>query len=225
MTDSDDAASDTTPDVEIDVDGALDDALGDDVRALMADQRMWEDPPADIADHVAATVRSETPSTETRGSGATSSPRRILPNWARPALLGAAAVVLVFFGGIAIFSSVDEPSGGTRVAVLFPTGLAPAEQGEAELKESDAGVSIDLAVPSLPPLEGENFYEAWVRTSNGHAIPAGTFKHGEDVELWAAVDLDEIEEFTVTREQAEEPASAEHRSSGEVVLKGTVASD
>ncbi|MDX2378786.1 MAG: anti-sigma factor [Acidimicrobiia bacterium] len=213
MTDSDDAASDATLDID------------DDVRALLADQRIWEEPPHDMADRVVATVRSETPSMASPRAGASVPSRRILPSGARPALRGAAAVVLVFFGGIAVFSAVDDPSVGTRVAVLLPTGLAPAEQGEAEFERTDAGVSIDLTMPSLPPLEGENFYEGWVHTSDGHAIPAGTFHGGDDVDLWAAADLEEIEEFTVTRELAVEPASAEHRSSGEVVLKGTIASD
>jgi hypothetical protein len=103
--------------------------------------------------------------------------------------------------------------------VLIPTGVVPDVEGEVEFAATDSGLSIGVDAPSLPPLEGANFYEGWVHTTNGHAIPVGTFHEGEEVELWAAVQLDEVEEFTITREQAEEPESAEHRSSGDVVLE------
>jgi hypothetical protein len=202
-------------------DGALGDGLSDDVLALLADPRMWVETPMGMSDRVAAVVRSETP-TPARAPDSFGRTRRPLPQWARPALLGAAAVLFVFFGGVAFFSSIDDTSGRSRLAVLVPTGLVPAVQGEAEFEETDAGVSIALAAPSLPPLEGESFYEGWVHTMDGHAIPVGTFHQGDEVELWAAVDLDEVQEFTVTREHAEEPASAEHRSSGEVVLTATI---
>jgi len=197
-------------------DDAFGDGLSDDVLALLADPRMWEVTPTGMGDRVAAVVRSETPILAPTRSGRT---RRPLPQWARPALLGAAAVLFVLFAGVAFFSSTDDTSSRSRLAVLVPTGLVPGVQGEADFEQTDAGVSIALAAPSLPPLEGESFYEGWVRTIDGHAIPVGTFHQGDEVELWAAVDLDDVQEFTVTREHAEEASSAEHRSSGEVVLR------
>jgi hypothetical protein len=192
--------------------------LDPDVRALLAEPRMWEETPPGIADHVAAVVRSETAAPATTGHRP-----RLMPHWARPAMLGAAAVVALFFGGVAMFSSVDDPPTRTRLAtVLIPTGVVPDVGGDAEFTATGSGLSIGVDAPSLPPLEGDNFYEGWVHTTDGHAIPVGTFHEGAEVELWAAVELDEVQEFTITREQAEEPESIEHRSSGDVVLQATL---
>ncbi len=189
-----------------------------DVQALLADPRMWEQAPSGMADQVAGVVRSEA-----SVAPAAADRRSAMPHWARPALLGAAAVVLVLLGGIALFSSVDDAQSRSGFAVvLAPTGRVPSVEGEAEFTATDSGVSIGVDAPSLPPLDGDDFYEGWVHTAEGHAIPAGTFHRGDEVELWAGVDLDDVSEFTITRELAEEPESVEHRSSGDVVLKATI---
>jgi hypothetical protein len=188
------------------------------VREMLADPRMWDGPSDRLADAVALVVESERSPVEPSARSA-----RLLPAWARPALLGAAAVVALLFGGVVLFSAVADGPGGARVAAaLAPTGLVADVDGTAEFTAGDSGVSIVLDAPDLPPLEGDRFYEAWILTSDGFAIPVGTFRAGSDVQLWAGVELIEIRVFTITREDAEFPQSPEHRSSGEVVLKATL---
>jgi hypothetical protein len=189
------------------------------VRELLADPRMWEEPPAGLTDAVAMVVESERSPAELPSRAI-----HVLPSWARPALLGAAAVVALLFGGVVLFSAVGEGPGGARVAAaLAPTGLVDDVDGTAEFTANESGVSIDLDAPDLPLLEGDRFYEAWILTADGFAIPVGTFRTGGDVHLWAGVELVEIRVFTITREDAEIAESPEHRSSGEVVLKATLA--
>ena len=97
-------------------DDAFGDGLSDDVLALLADPRMWEVTLTGMGDRVAAVVRSETPILAPTPSGRT---RRPLPQWARPALLGAAAVLFVLFAGVAFFSSTDDTSRPTSRPSLF----------------------------------------------------------------------------------------------------------
>jgi Anti-sigma-K factor rskA, C-terminal len=188
------------------------------VTDLLADPRLWGDPAPGLADHVAAVVQSE--------SGTIlAPPTSAIPRWTRPALLGAAAVVALLFVGIVVLSAIGGGPGGARVAeALTPTGLVPdVEGGEAEFSESDSGVAIALDAPTLPRLDGQRHYEAWVITVGGDVVSVGTFRAGHDVLLWAGVDLSDIQAFSITREQAEPGDSPDQRGSGEVVLKATVA--
>jgi hypothetical protein len=189
------------------------------VREILADPRIWDGPSDQLADAVALVVESERSPVHSPARSV-----RLLPTWARPALLGAAAVVASLFGGVVLFSAVaDGPGGANVAAALAPTGLVADVDGTAEFTANDSGVSIDLDAPDLPLLEGDRFYEAWILTADGFAIPVGTFRTGGDVHLWAGVELLQIRVFTITREDAEIAESPEHRSSGEVVLKATLA--
>jgi hypothetical protein len=214
MTDSEDRSEDRSIDPGDDVP-----ALAPAVTDLLADPRLWGEPPADIADHVVTVIRSE------NGAVAPDRPATMVPRWTRPALLGAAAVVALMVAGIVVLSAVGGGPGGAQVAAaLTPTGLVPeVDGGEAEFTESDSGVAIALDAPTLPRLEGERYYEAWVVTVDEHVVTVGTFRSGSDVLLWAGVDLGDIRAFSITRERAEAGDSAEQRGSGEVVLKATVA--
>jgi Anti-sigma-K factor rskA, C-terminal len=191
--------------------------LDPNVRALLADARLWEEPSDELADRVVSVVRSESGSTaETEPSG------HVLPRWMRPALLGAAAVVALLVGAVVVFSALDGGPGGTQVAAaLTPTGLVPDVEGVAEFTESDAGVAIALEA-LLPHLDGERYYEAWVLTADERVIAVGTFRSGGGVRLWAGVDLGDIRGFSISREHAEYGDSIEQRGSGEVVLKATI---
>lgn len=194
--------------------------LDEDVRALLADDRLWGVPGADLADRVVAVVRSEAHDVSPEPTAG------VMPRWARPALLGAAAVVALMFGGIALFSAVDGTSTDEVVAaVLSPTGLVPGVDGRAEFTDVESGVSIELDAPSLPSLDGGWFYEAWVVVDDGRVVPVGTFRGGDGVGLWAGVELAQIRAFSITREEAETAESPEQRSSGEVVLKATMSAD
>lgn len=193
--------------------------LPDDVVAVLSDPRVWEAPPDDLGDRVVATVRDE--------SGASSTPPEQptggMPRWLRPALLGAAAVVVVLFAGIGLFSATENGSGG--IAVALAPGDGGDVWGEAEFEQYDSGVAVELDAPDLPRLDEGRFYEAWVLTADDRLVPVGTFHAGVAVRLWAGVDLDEIVVFTVTREHAEHADSPEQRSSGDVVLTATMPED
>jgi len=206
MTDSDDAPADLA-------------ALAPLATELLADPRLWAEPDPDLVDRVLAVVRSENGTIDAPPTSTS------IPPWTRPALLGAAAVVALLVAGIVVLSALGGGPGGARVAeALTPTGLVPdVEGGEAEFTESDSGVAIVLDAPTLPRLDGQRYYEAWVVTLDEHVISVGTFRAGGDVLLWAGVDLGDIRAFTITREQAETADSPEQRGSGEVVLKAAVA--
>jgi hypothetical protein len=141
----------------------------------------------------------------------------------RPALLGAAAVVVLLIGAVVVLSALDGATGGAQVATaLTPTGLVPDVDGEAEFTESDTGVAIALDAPLLPRLDGERYYEAWVITADERVIAVGTFRSGGGVQLWAGVDFDDIRGFAISRERTEFGDSPEQRGSGEVVLRATI---
>jgi hypothetical protein len=214
MTDSDDHSIDDPVDAPAPDGTPLDEM----VTSLLADPRLWGRPSADIGDRVVAVVRSE------NGTIAVAAPATAIPRWTRPALLGAAAAVALLLAGVVVLSAIGGGPGGARVAeALTPTGLVPdVEGGEAEFTESDSGVAIALDAPTLPRLDGELHYEAWVVTLDGQVVSVGTFRAGRDVLLWAGVDLNDIRAFSITREQAEPGDSPEQRGSGEVVLKATV---
>jgi len=188
-------------------------ALGAEIEALLGDPTLWEEPSDDLGERVVAAVRSES----AVGAPAV---ERWAPTWIRPALLGAAAVVVFLFGGIVLFSAISGSEGADEFsAELIPTGLVDDVDGSIELTSFDSGLRIELDAPSLPRREGDQFYEAWLRTEDGLLIPVGTFHDGERVTLWAGVDRDRVVAFSITRERAVPADSVDQRTSGDVVLK------
>jgi hypothetical protein len=125
--------------------------------------------------------------------------------------VAAAAVAVVVSGG--------SGSHGTRLqAALGPTPLAPGAGGEATLTQTSSGWRIQLDATGLPRLEGDRFYEAWLRSSEGELVPIGTFNEGQNVTLWAGVSPLSYKVLTVTRERAD----GNEASSGQKVLIGPV---
>lgn len=132
--------------------------------------------------------------------------------------LGGVAVAAVAAAAVAI-AVVGSGSQGTRFqAALGSTPLAPGASGEATLTKTSSGWRIHLDAAGLPRLEGDRFYEAWLRDSKGVLVPIGTFNEGENVTLWAGVSPQSYKVLTVTREQAD----GNEASSGQKVLVGPV---
>ena len=135
----------------------------------------------------------------------------------RPALIGAlatAAVVVVVAVGV-----LSSGKSGERLhAALGPTALLPNAAGEATLTKTSSGWRIGLHAAGLPRLDGDRFYEAWLRNDAGVLVPIGTFNEGIDVTLWAGVSPKEFKTLTVTRERDD----GDQASSGQKVLVGTV---
>jgi Anti-sigma-K factor rskA, C-terminal len=135
----------------------------------------------------------------------------------RLVLAGAAAAAVVLVAvGLAIFRS--SSSAERFQAALAPTQLAPGAEGEATLTKTSSGWRIKLDATGLPRLDGDRFYEAWLRSRAGVLVPIGTFNEGQNVTLWAGVSPEAFTTLTVTREQAD----GDQASSREKVLVGTV---
>jgi hypothetical protein len=138
------------------------------------------------------------------------SPRRLV-------LVGAPVAALVAIAiGLSVLSSGS--SAQRFRAALGPTELAPDATGDATLTKTSSGWRIELDAKGLPRLEGDRFYEAWLRNAAGVLVPIGTFNEGRKVTLWAGVSPKTFTTLTVTREQAD----GDQTSSGDKVLVGTV---
>jgi Anti-sigma-K factor rskA, C-terminal len=138
-------------------------------------------------------------------------PRRLALGGVAAAAVAAAAIVAVVV--------VGSGSSGTRFqAALGPTPLVPGASGDATLTRTTSGWRIHLDATGLPRLEGDRFYEAWLRSSAGVLVPIGTFNEPRNVTLWAGVSPASYEVLTVTRERAD----GNQASSGEKVLAGPV---
>ena len=138
-------------------------------------------------------------------------PRRLALAGVAAAAVAAAAIAVVVSGG--------SGSHGTRFqAALAATPLAPGAGGEATLTRTPSGWRIQLDATGLPRLEGDRFYEAWLRSSKGELVPVGTFNEGQNVTLWAGVSPLSYKVLTVTRERAD----GNEASSGQKVLVGPV---
>ena len=199
------------------------------IAALLSEPGTWVDPPAALDDRIALAVRSEAglgvadPIVSERRRGQDSRPlgRRA---WLRPAVLGAAAAIVLLFGGIVVLSGLSGvPDDETFSADLVSTGLIPDVGGEVEVTSFDSGLQIDLNAAGLPRRDDGAFYEGWVRTVNGDLVAVGTFHDGDAVILWAGVELERIDLFTITLETAVGPVDPEQGSSGEIVLRAALA--
>jgi Anti-sigma-K factor rskA len=200
----------------------------DDLRTLLADPTMWDEPSADLGDSIVATiaVAAETDGAARRAHHTAQPITRVGRGQGRlymagAALLGAAAATLI---AIAVVRLGDDNSSNrsadARIA-LVGTDLLPGATGRADIRSTQSGVEIKLDVPGLPRRDGDEFYEAWLKSADStRLVPIGTFHSGEDVTLWAGVDVADYPILTVTREKVAAPKDPEQGSSGEVVVSG-----
>ena len=204
------------------------DVIDAELAAMLTASATWAQPPAGLGDRISAAVRSEA---DLRGpevsnganSAAASSLDRRRRAWFRPALIGAAAAIVFIFGGIVVLSALSGVEETDSFSVeLVSTGLIPDVGGDIAVTSFGSGLQIDLSAPGLPRRDDGAFYEAWVRTADGNLFPVGTFHDGDDVTLWAGVELDRIELFTITLETDAGPDDPAQGSSGEVVLKAAL---
>lgn len=193
--------------------------LDADIEALLADSSMWEMPDESLGHRVASAVRAEADLDEPVAAVGSDGRRP----WLRPALLGAAAAVAILFGGVVVLSALSgSDARDTFSAELTSTGLIADVEGNVEIVAFSSGLRVDLDAPSLPWRGNGKFYEGWLRTVDGNLIPVGTFHGGERVVLWAGVELDRVESFTITLEESVAGMDLEQSSSGEVVLRALV---
>ena len=195
--------------------------LDADIEVLLADASLWDQPGEGLGERVVAAVRAEA---EMGGGVATvAGGREGRVSWMRPALLGAAAAVAILFGGVVMLSALSgSDTGETFSAELTSTGLIADVEGDVEIVEFPSGLRVNLNAPSLPRRDNGKFYEGWLLTFDGNLIPVGTFHGGERVVLWAGVELDAVESFTITLEESSAGMDLGQSSSGEVVLRALV---
>lgn len=201
----------------------------DELRALLADPTMWEEPSSDLGDTVVASITAAaardraTPAVAPAGAAvSTRAGRRFRgASLIGSAVLGAAAAGIV---AVAVVNIGDDNS-STRLAdaqiALVGTDLEPAAAGRADITTTPSGVQIQLDVTDLPRRDGNDFYEAWLKNVDGTGlIPIGTFHSGDDVTLWAGVAIEDYPILTVTKETVAGPKDPAQGSSGEVVVSG-----
>ena len=93
-----------------------------------------------------------------------------------------------------------------------------AATGAATRTKTSSGGRIQRDATGLPRLDGDRFYQAWLRNAAGALVPVGTFNEGVDVTLWSGVSPKTFTTLSVTRERND----GDQSSSGQKVLVGTV---
>jgi hypothetical protein len=210
----------------------------DELRALLADPGLWDEPAPTLEDAIVAAVssavgeRSGSTTVAPLPPAVTAPPPRssepVAPviaidrhrrRWIRPAavLLSAAAAIVIVIAGATVLTN-DNNTAETFSMALDPTEALPAASGSATLTKTDSGWRIELDATGLPRLEDGIFYQAWLRNEAGTLVPIGSFNEGEDVVLWAGVSPLLFPTLTVTREAADNV----QESSGDRVLVGTI---
>jgi hypothetical protein len=209
----------------------------DELRALLADPGLWDEPAPALEDAVVGAVLSASRNAPARGvtppppSAVTPAPVRstestsnVIPiararRWTRPvALLGAAAAVIAVVVAATLLTGAQDETESFSMT-LEPTEALPSAEGSATLERTDSGWRIELDATGLPRLDEGLFYQAWLRNEAGTLVPIGTFNEGSDVVLWAGVSPLVYPTLTVTRESDDN----DQQSSGDRVLVGTLA--
>jgi len=160
-------------------------------RELLADQALWEEPPADLGDRIVESLaprRSKPPAT------------RNTSRWVRVSAIAAAFMVAI--GSFALFRQAqpdwEVPLPGTE--------LAPIAMGTVRGWNTDSGTRMVLEVDGLEAAPDGFFYEFWLSEGPVH-ISAGTFSAAERVELWTAVKRADFPRLWVTLEPIDDDES------------------
>lgn len=199
--------------------GSLDDfdqAELDELKAMLADPTLWEDPGAGLEDSIMAAIGADvgsatrpTPAPPPPPQPQTHTPAAGRRRWLRPVAavggLPAAAAVVI---GVVVVGG-DEAESPTNFEVALP-----APGGSVHVERKAGGWEFVLDLPGLPRREGGDFYQAWLRNAEGVLVPVGSFNEGEDVVLWAGVSPLDFPTFSITRETAD----GDQASSGDRVL-------
>jgi hypothetical protein len=132
----------------------------------------------------------------------------------------AAAVVVVLAAGTTAFRpwQAGDPAPQHFVMALSPTPLAREASGDATLTKMSSGWRIALHAKGLVRLDGDRYYQAWLKDAAGTLVPIGTFNDARNVTLWAGVTPTDYFTLTITIEAAD----GNQASSGRRVLVGTI---
>jgi hypothetical protein len=213
-----DNADESNRDANAEFDAQFDAGFDTQFGALLADPTMWDSPGDDLSDRIVSAISSESVNASAAYTAPPGSHGR--RSWVRPALLGAAAAIAFLFGGLVLLSGLSGVEDvDSFSAELVPTGLTDDQSGAITVTSFDSGLRIELDAASLPRRDNGSFYAGWLKTVDGDLFPVGTFHDGVEVTLWAGVELERVEMFTITLEAAAGPGDAGQGSSGEVILR------
>jgi len=207
----------------------------DELRALLADPGLWDEPAPTLEDAVVSAVAraAATPPVRTIAPAPPAAATTVRTSeavapvisidrhrrWTRTvSLLGAAAAVIAVVATMVVVTGRQDDRESFSMT-LEPTEQVPAAQGSATLTKTDSGWRIELDATGLPRRDEGRFYQAWLRNEDGTLVPIGTFNEGADVVLWAGVSPLDFSTLTVTEEAADDGDQA---SSGIRVLAGTI---
>jgi len=153
-----------------------------------------------------------------RHAARTRGAHRRAPVWRRPALLAAAAIVVV---GLAVAGGMQLAGNDTakgREVALAGTDAQPGASATVRLQDEPSGVSVTLNVSGLPRAPDDAFYEVWFVGATGK-VSAGTFHLREPqdkIQLWLGVDTSDYDAITITRQ----PMAGGSTAQGVVLLRG-----
>lgn len=193
----------------------------DELRAMLSDPAVWEEPPERLEESVVQAIGEQA-----RHRGARTTPARWWQairrsGWSRPRL-GVAALTAgaAVAAAIVVLSLPGAGPAPQRFAMIVSgTALAPNAHGSATLTRHPSGWGISLSATGLPHLSGTHrYYQAWLRNRAGILVPVGTFNDAQHVSLWSGVPVTQYRTLTVTIQ----PANGNPASSGRRVLIGSI---
>ena len=156
----------------------------DELREILGSEFIWEEPPSDLGDRIAAEIAP--------------SENRSVGRW----LLPVAAAVLLVLGTVGVMNLISEDIPPAVASItMIGTDLAPDALGTAQLIPTPNGWAIAFDAVGLEPAAAGTFYQAWV--SNGlEGAAVGSFHMRGDeptpIAFWSGVDLHEYRTINVT---------------------------
>lgn len=183
------------------------------IRAILADEAVWAEPPPEVGDSLIEVVAAEAGPIRPR-EGMT---RR---RWAWGAVGIAAAVLALVVGVTGLLT--DEP--GEIVVAVEGTELETTAAGQATMRPTGDGWWIGLEVTDLTPAPEGTYYEGWVWSDEGDGVSIGTFHlrgEGKSVVLWSGVDPADYPMIWVTLEDEDGDPNASDR----IVMRGRIADE
>lgn len=181
------------------------------VRAVLADESTWAEPPPDVGDELISEITGD-------GVGSKMPVPSTFRRW-RWITVGIAAAIAGVFVLTALIGSGDQPV--ETLVAMSGTELGPTATGEVTLRAEESGWWIRLDVSGLPPADVGTFYEGWLWNDEGVGISIGTFHlrgASEPVILWSGVDPADYPSMSVTLEDTDGVAAA----SGRVMMTGRI---
>jgi hypothetical protein len=142
----------------------------DEVKVMLADAGMWEEPPADLGDVIAGMI-----------AGPARASRR--PGGRRFAAIGAiAAAVLIAVSALMML----RPERADWEVAIPP--IQASESATATLAgwNREGGTELLLEVDGIDPAPAGYYYELWFSKGRRH-VSAGTFTAAGSVDLWVGV--------------------------------------